>query len=63
MGIQLFNLLLGRCSLQTTRRTLNDKIAQLNTAIDEVSAQLEDSDSALRADHLTARLLTKLSFV
>jgi len=40
-------------SLETTRRTLNDKIAQLNTAIDEVSAQLEDSDSALRADHLT----------
>mmetsp|Transcript_23847 Transcript_23847/g.32787 ORF Transcript_23847/g.32787 Transcript_23847/m.32787 type:complete len:175 (-) Transcript_23847:313-837(-) len=30
--------------LETTRRTLNDKIAQLNTAIDEVSAQLEGSD-------------------
>jgi len=31
-------------SLETTRRTLNDKIAQLNSAIDEVSAQLEGSD-------------------
>lgn len=31
-------------SLESTRRTLNDKIAQLNSAIDEVSAQLEGGD-------------------
>ena len=43
--------------MQTTRRTLNDKIAQLNTAIDEVSAQLEgseDGEQGMRADHLTS---------
>lgn len=33
-------------SLESTRRTLNDKIAQLNSAIDEVSAQLEGGDEA-----------------
>lgn len=37
-------------SLEVTRQTLNDKIAQLNEAIDDVSAQLLESDEAKGED-------------
>lgn len=33
------------CQLQKTRKVLTDKIAQLNSAIDEVSSQLRASDA------------------
>ena len=34
----------GSCDLQKTRQTLNEKIAQLNAAIDDVSAQLRTEE-------------------
>eukprot|EP00898_Chlorokybus_atmophyticus_P001696 jgi/Chlat1/2527/Chrsp175S02384 len=36
-------------SLESTRRSLNEKIAQLNTAIDDVSAQLRSDDDVVSA--------------
>jgi hypothetical protein len=44
------------CAVQKTRKNLNEKIAQLNAAIDDVSAQLRSEDGFGNPNETTAEL-------